>query len=87
MRPALPGDPTMERSLLVALTVLLSPALLTAQSSEPDTEQSENEDLPLTAARTVDIDLTEGTWISLDVSPDGGTIVFDYLGDLFTIPI
>ncbi len=37
--------------------------------------------------RTVPIDLTEGSWISLDVSPDGSTIVFDYLGDLFTLPI
>ena len=25
--------------------------------------------------------------ISLDVSPNGETIVFDFLGDLFTVPI
>lgn len=29
---------------------------------------------------------TEGTWISLDVSPDGEEIVFDLLGDLYAIP-
>ena len=34
----------------------------------------------------VDIDTTEGTWISLDISPDGSTIVFDLLGDIYTIP-
>src|SRR5205085_11178207 len=26
-------------------------------------------------------------WISLDISPDGNTIVFDILGDLYTIPV
>jgi len=36
-----------------------------------------------------DIEFTtdEGTWMNLDVSPDGRTIVFDLLGDIYTIPI
>ncbi|RFN60155.1 amidohydrolase family protein [Marixanthomonas ophiurae] len=29
----------------------------------------------------------EGTWMNLDVSPDGQTIVFDMLGDIYTMPI
>lgn len=29
----------------------------------------------------------EGTWMNLDVSPDGKTIVFDMVGDIYTIPI
>ncbi len=29
----------------------------------------------------------EGTWMNLDVSPDGKTIAFDLLGDIFTMPI
>ena len=29
---------------------------------------------------------TEGTWISLDVSPNGQTIVFELLGDLYAMP-
>jgi Tol biopolymer transport system component len=43
--------------------------------------------LPLKAARTHTFTTTTGTWISLDVSPDGQTIVFDLLGDLYTLPI
>lgn len=37
--------------------------------------------------KDVPLDTDEGTWISLDVSPDGQTIVFDLLGDLYTMPI
>src|SRR5512135_1356172 len=43
--------------------------------------------LPLKTARTHTFTTSKGTWISLDVSPDGQTIVFDMLGDLYTMPI
>jgi imidazolonepropionase-like amidohydrolase/Tol biopolymer transport system component len=33
------------------------------------------------------IDTRRGTWMSLDVSPDGREIAFDLLGDLYVIPI
>ena len=39
------------------------------------------------APRTLRFSTDEGTWMSLDVSPDGKTIVFDLLGDLYTLPI
>ena len=36
---------------------------------------------------SVRIDTAETTWSSIDVSPDGGSIVFDMLGDLYTVPM
>ncbi len=65
----------------VALGAATATPLL-AQSAE-----IEGEGLPLEAARYAEFTTTRGTWISLDVSPDGQTIVFDLLGDLYTIPI
>jgi imidazolonepropionase-like amidohydrolase/Tol biopolymer transport system component len=35
----------------------------------------------------VEFSLTEGTWMNLDISPDGKTIAFDLLGDIFTMPV
>jgi Tol biopolymer transport system component len=43
--------------------------------------------LPLATPRTLKFTTDEASWISLDVSPDGTTIVFDILGDLYTIPV
>ena len=35
----------------------------------------------------VEFDTDEGTWMSCDVSPDGRTIVFDLLGDIYRMPV
>ena len=37
--------------------------------------------------QTITIDTAETTWSNLDVAPDGKTLVFDMLGDLYTVPI
>jgi len=29
----------------------------------------------------------EGTWMNLDISPDGKTIIFDMLGDIYSMPV
>jgi Tol biopolymer transport system component len=46
-----------------------------------------NRGLPLAATRAAKFTTSEGTWMSVDVSPDGRAIVFDMLGDLYTLPI
>lgn len=36
---------------------------------------------------TANIDVRQGTWMNIDLSPDGKTVVFDLLGDIYTLPI
>lgn len=38
-------------------------------------------------ADTVTFTQTEGTWMNLDVSPDGREIAFDLLGDIYVMPV
>jgi Tol biopolymer transport system component len=54
-------------------------------TAEKDEEEPEK-GLPLKADRQLTFEATEGSWMSLDVSPDGKQIVFDLLGDLYTMP-
>lgn len=70
--------------------LLFSLALATQQPAESDTGKVENEKekkLPLEPERHVQFNSDEGTWLSLDVSPDGKSILFELVGDLYTIPI
>ncbi|MEE8111370.1 MAG: LpqB family beta-propeller domain-containing protein, partial [Acidobacteriota bacterium] len=50
-------------------------------------DSADRKGLPLEPERKIEFRTDEGTWLSLDVSPDGTTIVFELLGDLYTLPI
>ena len=39
------------------------------------------------AMRSIEFVTDEGTWISLDVAPDGRTIAFELLGDVYGLPM
>src|SRR5438874_34768 len=57
------------------------------KEEKKDEKKDEKKGLPLKSDRKVEFTTDEGTWLSLDVSPDGKTIVFELLGDLYTLPI
>jgi len=43
--------------------------------------------LPLKPTRIARFTVDEGTWMSLSLSPDGRTLLFDLLGDIYSVPI
>jgi Tol biopolymer transport system component len=71
----------------VAVAALFVTISLSGMAQQAGNESKAENDLPLEAGRTVAIETDEGSWLSLDVSPNGETIVFDLLGDLYTLPI
>lgn len=74
--------------ILSGLIMLGLPA--TAEDKADDAGKDSGWDIENPAGvewRDQSIDASEGTWISLDVSPDGETIVFDFLGDLYLMPV
>lgn len=59
----------------------------------PDTSKTDSakyeayKSLPLKPTRKINFTTTEGSWMSVDVSPDGQSIIFDMMGDLYTMPV
>jgi Tol biopolymer transport system component/imidazolonepropionase-like amidohydrolase len=74
----------MASRLLTAL-FLFAPALLGAQEA-PKAEPWRVDDVH-GPADTIRFETDEGTWMNVDVSPDGGWVVFDLVGDLYRVAI
>jgi Tol biopolymer transport system component len=73
-----------------ALTLLLASTTALAAPSRPAARDANAWDVnapPGATLRQVNINVNEGTWMNVDVSPDGRTIAFDLLGDIYTMPI
>jgi len=76
----------------VALSVMLALPSAFAQSpadNDPSIEESTAKwsvNAPQGNFTTADIDVRSGTWMNVDLSPDGKTIIFDLLGDIYTMP-
>lgn len=66
-----------------ALLFLISSLCCASLQGQPAWDVSDTGQ-PFTTAH---LTLTEGTWMSVDVSPDGRTLAFDLLGDIYSLPI
>lgn len=81
---------------IVAITMMIVTSLSTisinAQEDAKSKTPRENEEKwsvnsPQGIFKDAKIDVTSGTWMNVDISPDGETLVFDLLGDIYTMPI
>ncbi|BDI60079.1 amidohydrolase family protein [Qipengyuania nanhaisediminis] len=74
-------------STLLAGTMLALPQIAIAQDEESEDEEWNVEAPRGATIEQVPIQTDEGTWMDVDVSPDGQTIAFTMLGDIYTMPI
>jgi Tol biopolymer transport system component/imidazolonepropionase-like amidohydrolase len=73
----------------LALAVLISLSLGTSAAHAADAKSEAKWDVNAAHAKgkVVSFSTDEGTWLDLDVSPDGRRIVFSMLGDIYTLPV
>lgn len=76
----------MRFALIAALALIPT---LPAMAKDAESAGETRWDVSQPPGETIDIalDVEEGTWMSLDVSPDGETLAFDLLGDIYVMPI
>ena len=77
----------MPRCLMLTALVLAGVAAAAAEPEPGDDQEEWDVESPPGESRNIPIDVETGTWMSLDVSPDGQRIVFDLLGDIYALPI
>ncbi len=75
----------MKRHWIALLCLVAAIAPASAQMAPPDAGGEDA--LPLKPQRVLDFVTEEGTWMALDIAPDGETILFDLLGDIYMLPI
>ena len=77
----------LQRILLAAAVGLFACSNAIAADAPKPEAPKWDVNAPQGPTREVKIDVTTGTWLSLDVSPDGKEVAFDLLGDLYVMPI
>lgn len=73
----------MKQTISTLLILLIGVPVFSQDKEDKKWKVSE----PALPYKELTITTDEGTWMSLDVSPDGSLIVFDMLGDIYTMPM
>ncbi|GAB3540275.1 amidohydrolase family protein [Pontibacter brevis] len=71
--------------MLLAAALALPIGAANAQDKKEETKWKVEENHG--PQKEITVTTNEGTWMSLDVSPDGKEIIFDMLGDIYSMPI
>lgn len=71
----------------MSLLPLAAAVIVAAAQQSPDSAGRATAGLPLEPTREIAFTTDRASWMSVDVSPDGETLVFDLLGDIYTMPI
>ncbi len=72
---------------MILLSTTFFPVLSQAADSEKKDKPKWDVNNPPGEKYSANIDVEEGTWMNVTISPDGKTLVFDLLGDLYSLPI
>jgi Tol biopolymer transport system component len=76
--------PSSGRWVLRFWVVLLGTGAMLPAQDKPSTDWDTTK--ARGATRDIDFETSEGTWMALDLSPDGQWIVFDLLGHIYRVP-
>ncbi|SKB33283.1 amidohydrolase family protein [Daejeonella lutea] len=71
----------MKKSLFIILALIFSHTVFGQQNAKWNVEK------PAGPSKSFSFQTNEGTWMNLDLSPDGKEIVFDMLGDIYKMPV
>lgn len=79
---------TYRFATFIAACTLATPGLAEKAGAEKPEAEKWDVNAPQGATiKQVPINVDEGSWIDVDVSPDGKTVAFALLGDIYTMPI
>ncbi|MGK2864297.1 MAG: hypothetical protein ACSLE0_20365 [Chitinophagaceae bacterium] len=71
-------------TLLILIFFLVGVCLVQAQEKkEPEKEKKWDVSNPEGPFKEISFTVNEGTWMNVDMSPDGKEIIFDLLGDIY----